>query len=251
MSHSPVDSHVWVVIPAAGVGSRMGTDIPKQYLRIRSKTILEHTISRFLALDSVAGVLVMVGVDDTHWPGVNERLSKGKGASRITFAYGGSERSDTVAKALDYLVSKIGLDDSQWVMVHDAARPCVRVNDVLKLLEVRSLNSGGGILAVPAKDTMKRATPGNNMISHTESRDGLWHALTPQLFRLRDLSDALKTAQLSGGVVTDEASAMEFVGQPVALIEGASDNIKLTTPGDLSLVAFLLEQMEKGGGPNV
>ena len=243
MSDRYADSGVWVVIPASGIGSRMGSDIPKQYLTVHSKTVLEHTISRFLGGDSIAGILVVIGEGDPYWPDVEARLaSGGLTAPFLQITTGGAERADTVVKGLTFLSSKLGLADDQWVMVHDAARPCVRDHDLLSLLNIRESGQAGGILASPAKDTMKRATSDNQLISHTESREQLWHALTPQLFRLGPLSRALKSAKQVDHPLTDEASAMEFAGVSVALVEGASDNIKLTTPSDLPLIAFLLQQ---------
>lgn len=245
MSNQCASSGVWVIIPAAGIGSRMGGEIPKQYLTIHSKTILEHTISRFFAFDAIVGILIVLGESDPYWPEVESGLSDiGISSPFLQVTTGGAERADTVVNGLNFLGDEFNLSQDQWVMVHDAARPCVRNKDLLSLLELRDSDHDGGILATPAKDTMKRAASGNHLISHTESREKLWHALTPQLFRLGALSNAIESAKLSGKQLTDEASAMEFVGASIVLVEGASDNIKLTTPSDLPLIEFLLQQRD-------
>lgn len=230
-----------MVIPAAGVGSRMGAEIPKQYLRINSKTILEHTIECFLTIDSIVGIVVVVSEEDPYWPSVALELSNNiSNDLPIEVTTGGVSRADTVVNGLNHLRNKLNLPKKQWVMVHDAARPCVNHADLLSLLELCHSDYAGGILGSPVKDTMKRTKASGGLISHTESREKLWHALTPQLFRLGKLSDALELAWQSNVSITDEASAMEFIGASVAIVEGASNNIKLTTPSDLPLVEFLL-----------
>lgn len=245
LSDKCASTGVWVIIPAAGIGSRMQSVIPKQYLTIHSKTVLEHTISRFSVFDSIAGILVVLGENDPYWSDVESSLSDlGISSPFLQLTTGGLERADTVVNGLNFLGNELGISQEQWVMVHDAARPCVRNKDLLRLLEIRDSDYAGGILATPVKDTMKRAASGNHLISHTESREKLWHALTPQLFRLGALSNAIESANLAGRELTDEASAMEFVGASVALVEGASDNIKLTTPSDLPLIEFLLQQRD-------
>jgi 2-C-methyl-D-erythritol 4-phosphate cytidylyltransferase len=136
------------------------------------------------------------------------------------------------------------LSDDSWVMVHDAARPCLTQKDISKLLAVRKSDSSGGILASPVRDTMKRAKAGSNQIKYTESREDLWHALTPQIFKLGDLKQALQECQEKGFEVTDEASAMEATGHTVALVEGDSSNIKITRPADIDLAAWILSKTE-------
>ena len=243
MSDHLTDSGVWVILPAAGIGTRMKSEIPKQYLTIHSKTILEYTISRFLDSDAIAGILVVLSQGDPYWGEVSGRLSvTGVEAPFLQTTTGGSERADTVCNGLTYLAEELGLNDEQWVMVHDAARPCLSEKDLMSLLDVRESKRSGAILASPVKDTMKRAASNNELISHTESREKLWHALTPQLFRLGELKTACPLAQRDNVLLTDEASAMEYIGAEVVLVEGASDNIKLTTPSDLPLIEFLLQQ---------
>ena len=237
------ENKVWVLIPAAGIGSRMQSVIPKQYLQVCGSTVLEHTLRCFTDFSEVAGIVVVVSPDDDRWPSLAlESPLFNNTKFQIHQAFGGSDRAETVQNGLSYLLEEIGLDDSQWVLVHDAARPCLGQKDLLGLLDARAdENFDGAILGYKAKDTMKRANVGVSEIAYTEPRENLWHALTPQMFRLKELYDAIGAAKDSSYLVTDEASAMEFSGKKVALVEGASDNIKLTSPSDLRLIEFLLQ----------
>lgn len=247
MTISEKQPQVWVLIPAAGIGSRMGSDIPKQYLTIHSKTILEHTISCFTELPQVVGILVVVSSTDSYWQNLSlQGLPLNDASKQLLFVTsGGQERSDTVYQGLEYLQETLGLSEAQWVMVHDAARPCVRRCDLDKLLAACHGDACGAILAAPVKDTMKRAFAQGKQILQTESREDLWHALTPQMFRLGQLTEAIRLAKKNQSTITDEASAMEYLGEAVLLVEGASDNIKLTTKTDLPLIEFLLSEKVK------
>ena len=233
---------VWVVIPAAGIGKRMQSDIPKQYLTINDKTILEHTLNCFTSHPDVAGIIVVLSSDDYYWKKI--KLSAEARKKPLYTVEGGKERCDSVMQGLDYLAMVERLDEKSWVMVHDAARPCLLKKDIDVLLSIRSDSCVGGILASPVKDTMKRAvvdeSAENNVISQTESRENLWHALTPQLFRLGELKDALETCSEKGIVITDEASALEAMNKQVELVEGSSNNIKVTQAADLDLATLLL-----------
>ena len=179
---------VWVVIPAAGIGKRMQSDVPKQYLKINDKTVLEHTLNCFLFHPKVLGIIVVLNTDDYYWK--NIKLSPDHSKTIYTVE-GGKERSDSVIQGLDYLLMVEQLAEDSWVMVHDAARPCLTENDINSLLSIRANTSVGGILASPVRDTMKRAVSNTNIISCTESREDLWHALTPQLFKIGELKDAI------------------------------------------------------------
>jgi len=198
---------VVAVVPAAGIGSRMKADRPKQYLKIHGTTILEHTVEKLLSHPQVL------------------RVS------------GGSERADSVLSALDY-IARQQLGD--WVMVHDAARPCVQLSDIDKLISGAMNHEVGAILAAPVRDTMKRGAQGQ--VEHTVDRADLWHALTPQMFRTKPLRNALSQALEQGVSITDEASAFEWKGLSPALIAGRSDNFKITQPEDLALAEFYLSQ---------
>lgn len=232
---------VWVVIPAAGVGSRMELEQPKQYLKIGNKTIIEHTLDCFKNHPDVAGVIIALSSDDPYWKQLNIK----SGDTPIYTVEGGQERSDSVEQALDYLSMVERVDDETWVMVHDAARPCVSKSDINALLEIRSDESVGGILATPVRDTMKRSFSDQSKISHTESRDNLWHALTPQLFKLGPLISALEFCKGKSIVVTDEASAFEAIGEHPELVKGGHENIKVTYPSDIQYGCFLLNNRKE------
>lgn len=231
MTLSSTMSSLVAVVPAAGVGSRMKADRPKQYLKISGKTILEHTIEKLLAHPAVKQVIVAVSDDDPYYPQLS--LADNPQVIRVS---GGHERADSVLSALNY-IEKNQL--AEWAMVHDAARPCVDLNDIDTLIEVANDNQLGGILATPVRDTMKRANAQKN-IEHTVDREALWHALTPQLFKTQMLTSALSKALAQDAVITDEASAIEWLGEKPALIQGRADNIKITQPEDLALAEFYL-----------
>jgi len=230
---------VWVVIPAAGIGKRMQSDIPKQYLKINNKTVLEHTLNCFLTHAEVAGIIVVLNSDDYHWKTIKLRSDHDK---PIYTVEGGKERSDSVMQGLDYLLMVEQLAEDSWVMIHDAARPCLIEKDINSLLSIRSNNTVGGILASPVRDTMKRAVNKNskNVISNTESRDNLWHALTPQMFRIGELKSAIYHCLEKGITITDESSALEATGKEVELVEGSMNNIKITQQSDFEIATLLL-----------
>jgi len=229
----------WAVVPAAGIGSRMEADIPKQYLPLRGGTIIEHTLRRLALVDCVVGIVVAVGQDDEWWSTIKPDINK-----PLITVTGGVERCHSVLNALDKLLTKTRSDE--WVMVHDAARPCVRVADIEKLVLALLRSPAGGLLGMPVNDTVKRADEDGTVIATVE-RDGLWRALTPQMFRLQPLRDALASAIANRRLVTDEASAMELAGYAPHLIEGHSDNIKITRPADLAMAEFFLQQQDNSG----
>ncbi len=214
------------VIPASGVGSRMQAEKPKQYLQLKGKTILEHTVSIFLEHPHVEKVIVAVARKDPFYSTL-ELLKSPK----IQLVFGGETRADSVLNALQEINT-----ENAWALVHDAARPCLKRSDLDKLLQIN--NPQGGILAIPAVDTMKRAN--GTKIAHTEDRSTLWHALTPQFFPAQALKQALSSAFANKLQVTDEAFAMELAGYQPQLVSGRSDNIKITRPEDLALAEFYL-----------
>jgi 2-C-methyl-D-erythritol 4-phosphate cytidylyltransferase len=217
----------WVVIPAAGVGSRMGADRPKQYLSYAGKTLLEHTLDCFLDHPGLRGLVVSLAEHDAWWPHL-----ACAGHAGIHRANGGRERCDSVLNALLKL-SELGAGSRDWVLVHDAARPNLAASDLDRLLSELAHDEVGGLLAVPAKDTLKRASS-DGRVSETLDRSVVWQAFTPQMFRLGPLQRALADALVAGATVTDEASAMEWAGLAPRLIEGRGDNIKITRPEDLA-----------------
>jgi len=228
------DVRRWIVIPAAGVGSRMQSDVPKQYLQLNGRYLIDHTIERCLTHPGIDSCYVVLSSDDAYW--AESEFANHPDLVRVD---GGAQRADSVLNALSNLSSRA--DDHDWVLVHDAARPCVRRDDIAKLIAAAEKHNMAAILGVPVHDTMKRVDP-NQSIQETVSRDLLWHAYTPQIARLGVLRDALIRAASEGFVVTDEASALEAQGDPVQMVEGHPDNIKVTRPSDLELAAFYLNQ---------
>ncbi len=225
------DAGLWCVVPAAGRGSRFGADVPKQYVSVAGKPLLRWTLERLAAHPRIAGLVVVLSADDGLWSEL-ERLA----GKPVVTAVGGSERSDSVLAGLQALAGTVGNDD--FVLVHDAARPCVREADITRLIE-RGGAAGGGLLGAPLRDTLKRAGE-DGCVAATEPREARWRALTPQLFRRGELVAALERAHADGIAVTDEAMAMERCGHRPLLVEGSEDNIKVTTPVDLAWVRFLL-----------
>nr|WP_225539966.1 2-C-methyl-D-erythritol 4-phosphate cytidylyltransferase [Xanthomonas sp. XNM01] len=221
---------IWAVVPAAGRGTRFGGDIPKQYLDVGGRSVLEYTLEALLAHASVAGVMVAVSADDRLWPGWTEFAGK-----PVLACVGGDNRAASVLAALDALPESVRGDD--FVLVHDAARPNLALDDLDRLLERGRADPVGAILAAPVRDTLKRAGDDGG-IDGTEPRERLWRALTPQLFRRLQLSRALQGAAEAGLEVTDEAMAMERQGLRPLLVEGAESNFKITTPADLARFAF-------------
>lgn len=216
----------WAVIPAAGVGARMAADRPKQYLQLGRRTILEHSLDCFLDHPCLKGVVVSIAADDPYWPGLACASD-----TRIQRAAGGRERADSVLNAL-LLLHAQGAADNDWVLVHDAARPNLARDDLDRLLGELANDPVGGLLAVPARDTLKRADA-NGRVSATIDRSTVWQAYTPQMFRLGALHRALADSLVADVAITDEASAIEWSGQAPRLVEGRNDNIKVTRPEDL------------------
>lgn len=227
----------WAVVPAAGRGARFGGEIPKQYLPLFGRPLLWHTLDRLARQPQVHGVVVALAAGDPHWPGW--RALHGKPVLACT---GGAERAASVLAGLAALPATVREKD--WVLVHDAARPCLRGDDLQRLLEHGTAHDVGAILAAPVRDTLKRAD-GAGRIERTEAREGLWRALTPQLFRRGLLQHALEGAIAAGVAVTDEAAAIERLGLKPLLVEGAADNIKVTEPADLALAEFVLGRLDR------
>ncbi|TDQ56665.1 2-C-methyl-D-erythritol 4-phosphate cytidylyltransferase [Mesocricetibacter intestinalis] len=220
------------VVPAAGIGSRMRADRPKQYLRLNGKTVLEHTLNLLLAYPQIESVILGIASGDPYL----SRLPLHDNP-RILVVEGGRTRAQTVLNCLKKV------DDAQaWVMVHDAARPCLTHADLDKLCRIKDDN--GAILAIPATDTIKLAD-GQGQILRTEDRSRLWQAQTPQFFPGGLLRSALEQAALQGLEVTDEASAMELAGYRPHLVAGRGDNLKITRPEDLDLAEFYLSKRQK------
>ena len=228
----------WVVIPAAGTGQRMQTHIPKQYLKLSDKTILELSIELFLQRSDVSGINVCVAPDDE----IAASLSIFDQA-KISLIHGGACRAQSVLNGLYAL--NYQANDHDWVLVHDAARPCLSTSVLDNLINEIGDDEVGGILAVPASDTLKYQQLEENdnspRIDKTLDRSLIWQAQTPQMFRYKLLKDALESALAHNEGVTDEASALEMSGYQPRLIKGEARNIKITTPDDLALAEFLIK----------
>lgn len=212
----------------------MGQEVPKQYLQIAGATLLEHSLNALLACDAVSTIVVPLHPRDSRaadLPMLNHE--------RVRLAVGADERCGSVLAGLEALPVEAQPDD--WVLVHDAARPCVSPEDIARLIAEVTRSGIGGILAIAVTDTVKQAG-GDGFVAHTLDRSSLWRAQTPQMFRLGELRAALIQALHEGKTVTDEASAMEMAGFQVQLVPGAASNLKVTVPEDLALAEWYLQQ---------
>jgi 2-C-methyl-D-erythritol 4-phosphate cytidylyltransferase len=213
----------------------MGTGAtPKQYLQLAGKTVIELAIAPFLSRSDCRGIVVVLGEADQHWSQLE--ISRDP---RVSTAIGGSERADSVRAGLNALGSR--LEPSDWVLVHDAARPCLETRDVGSLLSTLADDEVGGLLATPVVDTLKRADA-SARISATVDRSDLWRAMTPQMFRFEILSRALEHARHVGIASTDEAQAVEALGLHPKLVAGSADNIKITLPEDIARAERILNE---------
>lgn len=224
----------WAIIPAAGSGVRMGSSIPKQYLSLAGHTVIEHVLGLLLVEPKVEGVTVAVAADDPYW----QRYLLAPQSKPVRIASGGETRAHSVLNALMTLRDELG--DEDWVLVHDAARPCLHPRDLSLLIQVVGDDPVGGILAVPMADTLKRVDEERRVVA-TPDRQGMWRAYTPQMFRYKLLMQALESALRNGEVPGDEAAAMEKGRHPVMVVEGRSDNIKITRPDDVALAEAILK----------
>jgi 2-C-methyl-D-erythritol 4-phosphate cytidylyltransferase len=221
----------WLVMPAAGVGRRFGGERPKQYAALCGRTVIEWALDPFLTDPRCAGAVVALAEDDPYWAAI--------APPEVLVARGGGERSHSVRNGLTALSARAGRDD--WVLVHDAARPCLPRQDLDRLLGDLATHAVGGLLASPAADTLKRADA-SRAVQETVDRSGLWRALTPQMFRYGRLCEALDGAHEANRIPTDEAQAIEWLGDRPKLIEGAAANLKITGPADLAIAAALLKE---------
>lgn len=233
MTSTVADVAYWVVMPAAGSGSRMGSAIPKQYLTLLGRTVLEWAVLPFVDDPRCKGIVVVVAANDTRWPALS--LST---LSKVMTATGGHERADSVLAGLALLAQqRVTADD--WVLVHDAARPCLRDEDIESLLQATEEEGVGALLALPVADTLKRAAA-DGRVMQTVPRDALWRAQTPQMFRFSLLRGALQDALGKGVPITDESAAVEALGLMPRLLQGHPDNVKVTLPEDLPLAEQIL-----------
>jgi 2-C-methyl-D-erythritol 4-phosphate cytidylyltransferase len=224
----------------------LGAAIAKQYLPLAGSTVIEHTLQRLASHPRVAGLMVVLDADelaapDSSWSAL-KLTEPGALPVPLHTVAGGAERYASVDNGLAALQALIGSED--WVLVHDAARPCLRQSDVDRLLDTLADHPVGGLLAAPVADTMKRSDA-NGEVIETVNREQLWRALTPQMFRLSPLRAALRDARQRGLPVTDEASAMELTGSRPRLVEGHPDNIKITHPADLELAELFIRRQQR------
>ena len=230
---------VWIAIPAAGSGARMGAALPKQYLPLAGRVLAEHTLDTLLAVPGAREVVVALAPADAHWQRLPAALRE-----RVRCVEGGADRASSVLAALAGFSSPPAAAD--WVLVHDMARACVRVEDIVRLIAAVADEEAGGLLALPVVDTLKRADA-QGCVAATVARDALWRAQTPQMFRYGLLCRALREAQAAGLAVTDEAMAMEMLGYRPRLVACGAHNIKVTTREDLALAEHYLSRSPGSG----
>jgi 2-C-methyl-D-erythritol 4-phosphate cytidylyltransferase len=226
-----VAERIWFVIAAAGRATRFGGPVPKPYLRIGGRTLLEHCLRAFASVPGIAGGAAVLATGDRRYERLPAALRR-----RVVAVAGGPTRAVSVLNGLQALAAA-GEDD--WVLVHDAARPCIRRRDVQALVAACRRDPVGGILAVPVTDTIKQAEAGGRS-ARSVPREGLWRAQTPQMFRHGRLVRALTQALAEGFEPTDEAAAIERLGLKPLLVEGSPWNVKVTRPADLVAAGALL-----------
>lgn len=229
-------SRYWAVVPAAGIGSRMGGDMPKQYLQLAGQPVLQRTLGALLAWERIERVVVALAEGDRFWHELDAAQDP-----RVITTIGGAMRSDSVRAGLQALSGVAAAND--WVLVHDAARPCLRLADIQQLATSLADEPVGGLLAVAVAETVKRASDDARVLE-TVPRADLWLAQTPQLFRYGLLCDAMSAAARHGSSVTDEAAAVEQAGHKPVLVPGHPGNIKITRPEDLLLAERFLAFQE-------
>jgi 2-C-methyl-D-erythritol 4-phosphate cytidylyltransferase/2-C-methyl-D-erythritol 2,4-cyclodiphosphate synthase len=240
MNSVPATRRVWAIVPAAGRGARFAASaespLPKQYAPLCGATVLEWSLRALLAEPRVHSVMVALAEGDAHWPRIAARL----GTSKLQTTAGGESRQASVSNGLDALAAQAAADD--WVLVHDAARPCLSAGDLGALLDAVDAGAGGAVLAAPIVDTVKRELGGH---VSTVDRQGLWRALTPQVFAFAPLRHALREAALAGILVTDEAQAVERMGLQPVLVQGSPFNVKITRTADLTAASHILNIREE------
>ena len=230
---------VHALIPAAGRGTRYGGAVLKQYLPVAGKAVLAHAIRAFQFHPLISGITVILAEDDRWFDSAVGKLS-----AAVETVIGGDTRAQSVRNGLQFVADNY--PETGWVLIHDAARPCLSPDSLDRLLEQGLQTADGAILAMPVGDTLKRESE-TRQIAATVDRTGLWAAQTPQLFRLDALSDAIDAAHKQGCELTDEASAMEFAGARPKLVMGSAANIKITHPSDLAIAEAWLKRQRPTG----
>ena len=237
---------IFAVIPAAGTGSRFGGGTPKQYLLLNQVPLIRHTLQALLADARIQHVVVVLAPDDVLW---NDRCLPDRGVERIRVVRaGGATRANSVVNGINWIKQELHSNDEDWVLVHDAARPCLNSAQLTRLLDELMDDPVGGLLAIPVADTLKRADADTRVVA-TVDRRALWQAQTPQMFHLGALQVALSGGDLSS--VTDEASAMERLGYQPRLVVGSLTNLKVTFPEDLVLASLILDAAHAKGSRSI
>lgn len=229
-----INSKLAVIVPAAGIGKRMQALQPKQYLIIEQQTVLEHTIERLLSHPKIAKIVIVISKGDNYFA-----TTALPNLARVSTVFGGKDRVDSVRAGL----KSINTEEFPWVLVHDAARPCVSHEDISALINKCTTANTGGLLATPIRDTIKRSND-LGLVTETVDRQQLWHALTPQMYPTTILLKAIETALTDNITITDEASAIEYAGGESILVEGSDENLKITRPDDLHLAEFILTKQQ-------
>lgn len=233
-------SDLWAVIPAGGIGQRFGARVPKQYVSVAGRSVLQWTVDALSRVDEITTIVVAVEDERAFRNAVRDQ------ANVIPVA-GGASRAESVQNALQFIAARA---DNPWVLVHDAARPCVKADNIRRLIAAVLASEQGGLLAEPVTDTVKKVA--NARATETLPREQIWLAHTPQMFRCRDLYDAQRRALAAGIAITDEASAMSFIGEAPLVVRDTRDNIKITQPEDLELASWYLQKaMEPAGEPRL
>ncbi|PPI88464.1 2-C-methyl-D-erythritol 4-phosphate cytidylyltransferase [Candidatus Pantoea edessiphila] len=235
MNNSSIKKDIIAIVPAAGIGKRMKIKHPKQYLTIGKYTILEHCIFSLFSHSDIKQVIIALNSNDQYF----SKLPLASN-NRILCVIGGDTRAKSVLAALKTI------QNNAWVLIHDASRPCLHIDDLIRLIKIREKSNIGGILAIPINDTIKLSNNRHNLIKKTVERKNLWRALTPQFFPCSLLISCLIKALTEGIDITDEASALEYCGYNPNLIKGRNDNIKITFPEDLLLAELYLKKIFKG-----
>ncbi len=229
----------WGVLPAAGSGSRFGAGVPKQYLPVNGRAVISWSIEAMLAAP-LRALVVALDPADGHWPALGWDAE-----SRVETCAGGARRQQSVGNALAALRGRA--DEQDWILVHDAARPCVRAGDIARLIDATAAGRAGGLLGWPADDSLKRVAASMSLLADVDRRN-CWHAATPQMFRYGMLRDALRRAEADGISHADESAAVMAAGGDALMVAGARDNIKITREPDLALAGLILARRE-GGSP--
>lgn len=231
----------WAVIPAAGIGKRIqastANNTPKQYLKIQGRTILEHTLLRLKQINNLAGIVLVLGEDDDWWLQLDDSLR-----GEVITAKGGVQRANSVYNGL--LALKEVASAKDWILVHDAVRPCIALQDINTLCNELSDGETGGLLASPVRETLKKVNS-DLMIESTVPREDYWLAATPQMFPYGVLMEAIEKALQDNIPITDEAHAMEYAGYGVKIVQGSADNIKITHVEDIFMAQQILNKQDR------